>query len=102
MTALRRDLSSLLAGRPDWSVAWQPPEWYGQALCAQTDYEAFFPEKGGSVADAMKTCALCPVRDECREYALANDERFGIWGGLTETDRRKYRQRTKRELKAAS
>ena len=56
--------------------------WQERALCAQTDPEAFFPEKGGSTREAKKVCLSCDVRSECLEYALANDERFGIWGGL--------------------
>ena len=49
----------------------------GAALCAQTDPEAFFPEKGGSTRAAKKVCLSCDVRVGCFEYALANDERFG-------------------------
>ncbi len=67
--------------------------WQERALCAQTDPEAFFPEKGGSTREAKKICAQCPVRAECLEYALANDERFGIWGGLSERERRRLRRR---------
>jgi WhiB family redox-sensing transcriptional regulator len=67
--------------------------WQSDALCAQTDPEAFFPEKGGSTRDAKKICASCEVRAQCLEYALQNDERFGIWGGLSERERRKLRRR---------
>ncbi len=67
--------------------------WQTDALCAQTDPEAFFPEKGGSTRDAKKICASCEVRAQCLEYALQNDERFGIWGGLSERERRKLRKR---------
>ncbi|MDS2174030.1 WhiB family transcriptional regulator [Nesterenkonia sp. CL21] len=67
--------------------------WQVDALCAQTDPEAFFPEKGGSTRDAKKVCAACHVKQECLDYALANDERFGIWGGLSERERRKLRKR---------
>jgi len=67
--------------------------WQDRALCAQTDPEAFFPEKGGSTREAKKVCAGCEVRAECLEYALANDERFGIWGGLSERERRKLKRR---------
>ena len=74
-----------------------PPEgelaWQADALCAQTDPEAFFPEKGGSTRDAKKVCSSCTVRAECLEYALSNDERFGIWGGLSERERRRLRKR---------
>ena len=67
--------------------------WQTDSLCAQTDPEAFFPEKGGSTRDAKKICTSCEVRNQCLEYALQNDERFGIWGGLSERERRKLRKR---------
>ena len=66
--------------------------WQERALCAQTDPEAFFPEKGGSTRDAKKVCVSCDVRGECLEYALEHDERFGIWGGLSERERRKFKK----------
>ena len=65
-----------------------------RALCAQTDPEAFFPEKGGSTREAKRVCLSCDVRGECLEYALANDERFGIWGGLSERERRRLKRRS--------
>lgn len=67
--------------------------WQERALCAQTDPEAFFPEKGGSTREAKKICLSCEVRVECLEYALERDERFGIWGGLSERERRKLKRR---------
>lgn len=67
--------------------------WQDRALCAQTDPEAFFPEKGGSTREAKRVCTGCEVRSECLEYALEHDERFGIWGGLSERERRKLRRR---------
>jgi WhiB family redox-sensing transcriptional regulator len=68
------------------------PDWQERALCAQTDPEAFFPEKGGSTREAKRICAGCEVRAECLEYALAFDERFGIWGGLSERERRRLKR----------
>ena len=65
--------------------------WRLEALCAETDPEAFFPEKGGSTREAKRVCVGCDVRAECLEFALANDERFGIWGGLSERERRRLR-----------
>jgi WhiB family redox-sensing transcriptional regulator len=67
--------------------------WQERALCAETDPEAFFPEKGGSTREAKKICTGCEVKAQCLEYALANDERFGIWGGLSERERRRLRRR---------
>ena len=68
------------------------PEWQEKALCAQTDPEAFFPEKGGSTREAKRICLGCEVRDACLDYALAHDERFGIWGGLSERERRRLKR----------
>jgi WhiB family redox-sensing transcriptional regulator len=80
------DLTDLF-GLPD------EQSWQERALCAQTDPEAFFPEKGGSTREAKKICVGCEVRGECLEYALEHDERFGIWGGLSERERRRVKRR---------
>jgi len=87
------------------SSVWADPSpagdaWRLQALCAETDPEAFFPEKGGSTRDAKRVCSGCTVRAECLEFALANDERFGIWGGLSERERRRIRLRQRTDLSA--
>lgn len=63
--------------------------WEVNALCSQTDPEQFYPEKGGSTREAKAVCLRCDVRMECLEWALSNQERFGIWGGLSERERRK-------------
>ena len=69
-----------------------PLEWQVDALCAQVDPEMFYPEKGGSTRDAKSICDRCTVRAECLEYALGHDERFGIWGGLSERERRRLKR----------
>jgi WhiB family redox-sensing transcriptional regulator len=63
--------------------------WMSGALCSQTDPEAFFPERGHSSRAAKRICAVCPVRPECLEFALSARLRFGIFGGLSERQRRK-------------
>jgi WhiB family redox-sensing transcriptional regulator len=63
-------------------------------VCAQVDPELWFPEKGGSTRAAKALCARCPVRPECLAYALTHDERFGIWGGTSERDRRRMKRTT--------
>jgi WhiB family redox-sensing transcriptional regulator len=68
-------------------------DWRSAALCAQTDPELFFPEKGGSPAPALRVCRVCPVRLPCLAFALAGDERHGVWGGLSERERRRVRRR---------
>ena len=91
MTELSHDLAEAdlteLFGLPEESG------WQERALCAQTDPEAFFPEKGGSTREAKKICVGCEVKAECLEYALEHDERFGIWGGLSERERRRLKRR---------
>ena len=66
-------------------------DWHGQANCRGIDPELFFPERGGSSAEAKAVCAGCVVREQCLDYALENHERFGIWGGLSERQRRHVR-----------
>jgi WhiB family redox-sensing transcriptional regulator len=83
------------------TITWpEGEEWMASGLCAQTDPEEFFPEKGGSSRVAKLICAGCEVRAECLEYALEQDERYGIWGGLSERERRAIR-RAGRRLQAA-
>jgi hypothetical protein len=79
------------AGGLEWlAVALAPPgPWIELALCAQIDGDLFFPEKGGSTRDAKKMCLSCEVREECLQHALENEERFGIWGGKSERERRR-------------
>ncbi|EGX57630.1 WhiB-family transcriptional regulator [Streptomyces zinciresistens K42] len=61
--------------------------WQEQALCAQTGADFFFPEPGSSVREAKRICAMCPIRPACLDHALEHDERFGVWGGLSEKER---------------
>lgn len=89
--APEKPLLSLIAGF-DQMFEEIEDQWQERALCAQTDPEAFFPEKGGSTREAKRICLGCEVKDECLEYALANDERFGIWGGLSERERRRLKR----------
>jgi hypothetical protein len=63
-----------------------------EALCAETEPDAFFPEKGGSTREAKSVCARCDVREDCLEYALRAGERFGIWGGKSERQLRHIRR----------
>ena len=58
-------------------------------VCAQTDPEAYFPDKGGSTREAKKICWRCPERRRCLRTALDAQERFGIWGGTSERPARR-------------
>lgn len=84
---LTRHQAAAETERPPRTPPWWEP-WRDDAMCAQTDPEAFFPEKGGSTREAKAVCARCTVAAECLDYALANGERFGIFGGLSERERR--------------
>lgn len=91
-STVARPVLSLIAGDFDAMFEVDEDQWQDRALCAQTDPEAFFPEKGGSTREAKRICLGCEVRDDCLEYALAHDERFGIWGGLSERERRRLKR----------
>ena len=66
--------------------------WQDLANCLGVDPDLFFPERGASTREAKEVCKGCSVRAECLEYALSNGERFGIWGGLSERERRRLRR----------
>ena len=70
----------------------RPEPWMQDALCAQTDPEMFFPQKGGSTRNAKRVCASCDVREQCLEYALRTKQDDGIWGGKSAIELRKMRK----------
>jgi WhiB family redox-sensing transcriptional regulator len=63
-----------------------------KGMCRGLDPDMFFPERGGPTREAKVVCQACAVRDECLEYALDNAEKFGIWGGTSERERRQLRR----------
>lgn len=65
--------------------------WQELANCRGVDPDLFFTERGESTREAKEVCAGCAVRSECLEYAMGVPERFGIWGGLSERERRRLR-----------
>jgi WhiB family redox-sensing transcriptional regulator len=66
--------------------------WQDQANCLGVDPDLFFPERGASTREAKEVCRGCVVKNDCLEYALENGEKFGIWGGLSERERRRLRR----------
>ena len=68
----------------------RPPAWTEQALCAQIDGDMFFPDDGAKRIDVKRVCRGCPVRAECLDMAIANNEPHGLWGGLTPRERRRH------------
>lgn len=65
-----------------------PSTWGEWAQCRSADPETFFPDKGGSTHEAKRLCAKCPIQRICLLYAVEHEERFGVWGGFSERERR--------------
>ncbi len=77
------------------SIETESMTWQEQANCLGEKPSVFYPEIGESTAQAKLFCGQCVVRNECLEYALRNREKFGVWGGKSEVERRRIiRQRT--------
>lgn len=81
----------------DWKRLPKPLEvhyrWQEQGLCREQDPEMFFlpdhcrgEEKEQRILLAKKVCGACPVIEQCRKYAIETDQRFGVWGGLSEEE----------------
>ena len=66
--------------------------WQERANCLGVDPDLFFPERGASTKEAKSVCGGCEVKTECLEYALRHGEKFGIWGGMSERERRRLRR----------
>lgn len=67
-------------------------EWTIHAACAGLDPNLFFTERGESTREVKAVCATCPVCEECLDYALTNGEKYGVWGGKSERERRRMRR----------
>lgn len=75
--------------------------WISHARCGQADGEAFFPDDVIDAEEARRLCGSCLVQAECLDWALATGERFGIWGGLDEDERRRLNQLMNQEAASA-
>jgi len=69
----------------------EPPAWHAFANCRGCDPDLFFPQRGESTREAKAVCAGCVVREDCLADSVS--EKFGIWGGLSERERRRIRRR---------
>lgn len=67
--------------------------WQADAACRDSDPELFFPGHGEDTRPAKEVCRTCPVSEACLEYALANGERHGVWGGCSERERDRIRRK---------
>ncbi len=66
--------------------------WQEHAECLGVDPDLFFPERGASITQAKAICDMCVVKVDCGEYALRNGEKFGVWGGMSERERRRIQR----------
>lgn len=73
------------------------PDWMQDALCAETDPEIFFPEKGQSSREAKLICGQCDVRAQCLDYALEDRDLLGVWGGTAPREREEIRKQQRRD-----
>jgi WhiB family transcriptional regulator, redox-sensing transcriptional regulator len=75
--------------------------WMAKAACRGVAVDLFFPDRGATTREAKEVCRGCEVREECLEYSLGSaPEKFGIWGGMSERERRRMR-RERRQRKAS-
>ncbi len=78
--------------RIDAGAVAQVTSWQDHANCSGADHDLFFPQPGASTRKAKAICEACEVKAECLEFAITQGERIiGIWGGLSERERRKIR-----------
>lgn len=77
------DLPALVATREDWTK---------RGACRGMTLDVFFTERGESTKQAKALCAECPVVNECLDYALRTGQKFGIWGGTSEKERKRMRR----------
>jgi WhiB family transcriptional regulator, redox-sensing transcriptional regulator len=68
-------------------------EWRNSAACRGGSPEWWHPERGRTQWAQVKICGTCPVRAECLQFALDNNELHGVWGGCSAKQRLRARQR---------
>ena len=69
-------------------------DWRHEAACRDEDPELFFPI--GNTGPAQAVCRRCPVVDDCLRWALETGQDSGVWGGLSEDERRALKRRNAR------
>ncbi len=74
-------------------------DWMERALCRDSDPDSFFPSSARQPNVAIALCLRCPVKQECFEFGMG--EKFGVWGGTSENDRKKIRRLQRKEMVVA-
>lgn len=77
-------------------MSFTPPAWQERGACNDHPADVFFPKRGESTKPAKVVCATCPVRRECLDFAIDEGITHGVWGGLSELERRSIRRTTRR------
>ncbi len=72
--------------------------WIENAACKDMDSNLFFSTRGESTEPAKLICKDCPVKEPCLDYALANNETIGVWGGMSRKRRRIEARRRKQAV----
>ncbi len=68
-------------------------EWWGDASCVGMDPNIFFPLKGKTAREAKEICEGCAAQSRCLDWALETDQKYGVWGGASERERRRIKKR---------
>ena len=75
-------------------------DWKADAACRDLDTNLFFPDSESDSGPALAVCAVCPVREQCLDFAIRTRQNDGVWGGATETERKRIRRRMGRTVAA--
>jgi WhiB family redox-sensing transcriptional regulator len=70
--------------------------WKADAACRNLDTDLFFPDNEAASGPALAVCAICPVRQECLDFAIRTRQHDGVWGGRTESERKRIRRQAGR------
>ncbi len=73
-------------------------DWIKKANCREMDTDLFFPERGASAKEAMEICAACKVAEPCLAMALIDKLHVGIYGGMSERQRRRMPKEQKQQI----
>lgn len=77
------------------SIQYDTEQWRQFAACGDMNVADFFPEEGANVTLEIKiVCRGCPVRNECLDFAIRTKQKYGVWGGYNEQDRRRTRRKS--------
>ena len=68
-------------------------DWRAKGKCVEMDPEIFFSERADNIRMAKQACKACEVKDVCLDEAFRKDEQWGVWGGLTDAERRALKRR---------